>query len=129
MSSVSSCKSMMSTGSSGCSRSEMGAPPAPARSTSHGGKAEGPATTPDVPALPPNIPGDGAPNLGAGPCESAPEEIVPVESGELPQPDSVEVAKTAPVTAAKSETVLLDHNVENVQVSNTTKAASSESVE
>jgi hypothetical protein len=35
MSSVSSCKSMMSTGSSG-SRSEMGAPPAPARSTSHG---------------------------------------------------------------------------------------------
>jgi len=36
MSSVSSCKSMMSTGSSGGSRSEIGAPPAPTRSTSHG---------------------------------------------------------------------------------------------
>ena len=134
MSSVSSCKSMMSTGSSG-SRSEIGAPPAPQRSTSHGGKAEGPATTPDVPALPPNTPGDGPPNLGAGPCESAPEEIVPVESGK-PQPDSVKVAKTAPVTAAMSETVHLDHHVENesVQVAsataNTSKAAStSESVE
>ena len=130
MSSVSSCKSMMSTGSSGCSRSEMGAPPAPARSTSHGGKAEGPATTPDVPALPPNPPGDGAPNLGAAPCESAPEEIVPVESGK-PQPDKVEVAETAPVTAAKSETVLLVEN-ESAQVASTTantiKASASESV-
>ena len=95
----------------------MGAPPAPQRSTSHGGKAEGPATTPDVPALPPNPPGDGAPNLGAAPCESAPEEIVPVESGK-PQPDKVEVAETAPVTAAKSETALLVEN-ESAQVAST----------
>ena len=124
MSSVSSCKSMMSTGSS--SRSEAAAPPAPTRSTSHGGKAEGPATIPDVPALPPNNPGDGTPNL-----ESALEEIVPVESGE-PQPGSVEVAQPAPVTAAKSDTVLLDH-VDSVQVAtdraNSTTTSSIESVE
>merc|ERR1719206_500258 len=100
MSSVSSCKSMMSTGSSG-SRSEAGAPPAPTRSTSHGGKAEGPATIPDVPALPPNNHGDGTPNL-----ESALEEIVPVEREEPAQPGSVEVDQPASVTAAKSDTVL-----------------------
>ena len=122
MSSVSSCKSMMSTGSS--SRSEAGAPPAPTRSTSHGGKAEGPATIPDVPALPPNNPGDGTPNL-----ESALEEIVPVENGEA-QPGSVEVDQPAPVTAAKSDTVLLGH-VNSVQVATdmATTTSSIESVE
>ena len=91
MSSVSSSKSMMSTGSSG-SRSEVGAPPAPARSTSHGGKQ-------DMSSLPPNSPGD----CGASPPTGDQDH----ESGHL---DSVHAQMAQPATekAEARESIKVD---------------------